>query len=360
MNTLWKKLAACGFGLAFALLSSSTVLAAGEGEGFDFTDEKTASEEWDAMKKQKDEEDKPVVIDASEVEIYITGLVADMEKLTSTLIHEDVTEWHKTRRTIEKWEAVPFNINRLRENQVRYSTNEEKKILYEGCYLIDEFVKNCLGQYWGVLDWRRQGIGKDLEATVAMDKWFESKGVEHLKELSNVQNKLHELFKLCRAGQVKNADLGLMDVGLGRHFRISPTNSKVLILVKGSFLYDLDAHAKAMTKDIILKRLDAIKYKEEELQAARNELKAYAPKLKGLPYPFAKASQLISATEKLDSFVAECLQEYKKMLAPYGKTSDPRGQFSLKTGTHFEFKSGEGYEDAVVRTVKECLPGLIN
>jgi len=360
MNTFWKKMAAFGFGMAFALLSSSAVLAAGEGEGFDFTDEKTASEEWDAMKKQKEEENKPVIIDAKEIEMYLTGLVSDMEKLTSALIHDDVTEWHNTRQVITHWAEAPFNINRLRENQVRYSTNQEKKILYEGCYLIDTFVRECLMAYWTALDWQRYDIGKQLEATVAMEKWFESKGVEHMKKLSNVQSKLHELFKLCRAGQVKNADLGLMDVGLGRHFRISPTNGKVLILVKGSFLYDLDAHAKAMTKDIILKRLDAIKYKEEELQAARDELKAYAPKLKGLPYPFAKASQLISATEKLDSFVAECLQEYKKMLAPYGKTSDPRGQFSLKTGTHFEFKSGEGYEDAVVRTVKECLPGLIN
>jgi hypothetical protein len=48
------------------------------------------------------------------------------------------------------------------------------------------------------------------------------------------------------------------------------------------------------------------------------------------------------------------------MLAPYGKSSDPRGQFALKTGTSFEFKSGESYQDAVVRTVKECLPGLMN
>jgi len=48
------------------------------------------------------------------------------------------------------------------------------------------------------------------------------------------------------------------------------------------------------------------------------------------------------------------------MLAPFGKTSDPRGQFVLKTGTHFKFNSGESYEDAVIRTVKECLPGLMN
>ena len=151
-----------------------------------------------------------------------------------------------------------------------------------------------------------------------------------------------------------------MDAGLGKHFRISPTNGKVLILVKGSFLYDLDAHAEAMTKDIILKRLEAIKYKEEELQIARDELKAYAPKLKGLPYPFAKAAALVPAMEKVDSFVAQCLQEYKKILSPYGKSSDPRGQFVLKTGTHFTFKSGESYQDAVTRTVKECLPGLMN
>ena len=359
MNTFWKNMAAFGFGLAFALCSSTAVLANG-GEGFDFTDEKSAAEEWNAMKKQKEEEDKPVIIDASEVEMYITGLVSDMEKLTGALVHDDVTEWHNTRRVIQNWESAPFNLHQKRENQIRYSTNQEKKILYEGCDLIDKFVRHCLGQYWLALDWRRYDIGKQLEATVAMDKWFESKGVEHMKKLANVQNKLYELFKLCRAGQVKNADLGLMDAGLGKHFRISPTNGKVLILVKGAFLYDLDAHAEAMTKDIILKRLEAIKYKEEELQIARDELKAYAPKLKGLPYPFAKASQLISATEKFDGFVAECLQEYKKMLAPYGKTSDPRGQFALKTGTHFEFKSGEGYEDAVVRTVKECLPGLMN
>ena len=359
MNTFWKNMAAFGFGLAFALCSSTAVLANG-GEGFDFTDEKSAAEEWNAMKKQKEEEDKPVIIDASEVEMYITGLVSDMEKLTGALVHDDVTEWHNTRRVIQNWESAPFNLHQKRENQIRYSTNQEKKILYEGCDLIDKFVRHCLGQYWLALDWRRYDIGKQLEATIAMDKWFESKGVEHMKELANVQNKLHELFKLCRAGQVKNADLGLMDAGLGKHFRISPTNGKVLILVKGSFLYDLDAHAEAMTKDIILKRLEAIKYKEEELQLARDELKSYAPKLKGLPYPFAKAAALVSAMEKVDSFVAECLQEYKKILAPYGKSSDPRGQFALKTGTSFEFKSGEGYEDAVVRTVKECLPGLIN
>ena len=296
MNTFWKNMAAFGFGLAFALCSSTAVLANG-GEGFDFTDEKSASEEWNAMKKQKEEEDKPVIIDASEVEMYITGLVSDMEKLTGALVHDDVTEWHNTRRVIQNWESAPFNLHQKRENQVRYSTNQEKKILYEGCELIDKFVRHCLGQYWLALDWRRYDIGKQLEATVAMDKWFESKGVEHMKKLANVQNKLYELFKLCRAGQVKNADLGLMDAGLGKHFRISPTNGKVLILVKGAFLYDLDAHAEAMTKDIILKRLEAIKYKEEELQIARDELKAYAPKLKGLPYPFAKASQLISATE---------------------------------------------------------------
>ena len=359
MNTFWKNMAAFGFGLAFALCSSTAVLANG-GEGFDFTDEKSAAEEWDAMKKQKEEEDKPVIIDASEVEMYITGLVLDMEKLTGALVHDDVTEWHNTRRVIQNWESAPFNLHQKRENQIRYSTNQEKKILYEGCDLIDKFVRHCLGQYWLALDWRRYDIGKQLEATVAMDKWFESKGVEHMKELANVQNKLYELFKLCRAGQVKNADLGLMDAGLGRHFRISPTNGKVLILVKGSFLYDLDAHAEAMTKDIILKRLEAIKYKEEELQIARDELKAYAPKLKGLPYPFAKAAALVPAVEKFDGFVAECLQEYKKMLAPYGKTSDLRGQFVLKTGTHFKFNSGESYEDAVTRTVKECLPGLMN
>jgi hypothetical protein len=360
MNTFWKKMAAFGFGVAFSLLSATVSPANSGGEGFDFTDEKSASEEWNAMKKQKEEEDKPVIIDASEIEMYITGLVADMEKLTQSLVNDDVTEWHNTRRVIQTWEEAPFNIHGVRENQVRYSTNQEKKILYEGCELIDKFVRHCLGQYWVALDWRRYDIGKQLEATVAMDKWFESKGVEHMKELSNVQTKLHELFKLCRAGQVKNADLGLMDAGLDRHFRISPTNGKVLIMVKGSFLYDLDAHAEAMTKEIILKRLEAIKYKEEELQLARDELKSYAPKLKGLPRPFAKASQLISAVEKVDSFIEECLQEYKKMLAPFGKTSDPRGQFVLKTGTHFEFKSGESYEDAVLRTVKECLPGLMN
>ena len=360
MNTFWKKMAAFGFGVAFSLLSSTAVPAAGEGEGFDFTDEKSASEEWNAMKKQKEEENKPVIIDASEIEMYITGLVADMEKLTGSLVHDDVTKWHDTRRVILHWSEAPFNLHQKRENQIRYSTNQEKKILYEGCDLIDNFVYRCLMPYWTLLDWRRYDIGKQLEATVAMEKWFESKGVEHMKELSNVQGKLFELFKLCRSGQVKNADLGLMDVGLHKYFRISPTNNKVLIMVKGSFVYDLDAHAEAMTKDIILQRLEAIKAKEVELQIAREALKAYAPKLKGLPYPFAKASQLLSATEKLDSFIDECLQEYKKMLAPYGKTSDPRGQFALKTGTHFEFKSGEGYEDAVVRTVKECLPGLMN
>ena len=359
MNTFWKNMAAFGFGLAFALCSSTAVLANG-GEGFDFTDEKSAAEEWNAMKKQKEEEDKPVIIDASEVEMYITGLVSDMEKLTGALVHDDVTEWHNTRRVIQNWESAPFNLHQKRENQIRYSTNQEKKILYEGCELIDKFVRHCLGQYWLALDWRRYDIGKQLEATIAMDKWFESKGVEHMKELANVQNKLYELFKLCRAGQVKNADLGLMDAGLGKHFRISPTNGKVLILVKGSFLYDLDAHAEAMTKDIILKRLEAIKYKEEELQIARDELKAYAPKLKGLPYPFAKAAALVPAMEKVDSFVAQCLQEYKKILSPYGKSSDPRGQFVLKTGTHFKFNSGESYQDAVTRTVKDCLPGLMN
>ena len=57
MNTFWKKMAAFGFGVAFSLLSSTVVLAAGEGEGFDFTDEKSASEEWNAMKKQKEEVD---------------------------------------------------------------------------------------------------------------------------------------------------------------------------------------------------------------------------------------------------------------------------------------------------------------
>ena len=360
MNTFWKKMTALGLGLAFSLLSATVAPASSGGEGFDFTDEKSASEEWNAMKKQKEEENKPVIIDAKEIEMYITGLVADMEKLTGALVNDDVTEWHNTRRVIQNWEEAPFNIHSVRENQVRYSTNQEKKILYEGCALIDKFVRHCLGQYWLVLDWRRYDIGKQLEATVAMDNWFESKGVEHMKELGNVQTKLYELFKLCRAGQVKNADLGLMDAGLGKHFRISPTNSKVLILVKGSFLYDLDAHAKSITKDIILKRLEAIKYKEEELQMARDELKAYAPKLKGLPYPFAKAAALVPAMEKVDSFVAECLQEYKKMLAPFGKSSDPRGQFALKTGTHFKFNSGESYEDVVTRTVKECLPGLIN
>ena len=360
MNTFWKKIAAFGFGVAFSLLSVTVAPASSGGDGFDFTDEKSASEEWDAMKKQKEEENKPVIIDAKEIEMYLTGLVSDMEKLTSALVHDDVTEWHNTRQVITHWAEAPFNINRLRENQVRYSTNQEKKILYEGCYLIDTFVRECLMAYWTALDWRRYDIGKQLEATVAMEKWFELKGVEHMKELSNVQSKLFELFKLCRAGQVKNADLGLMDVGLHRHFRISPTNGKVLIMVKGSFVYDLDAHAEAMTQDIILKRHDAIKLKLEELQMARDELKTYAPRLKALPYPFAKASQLVAATEKFDGFIEGCLQEYKKMLAPYGKSSDPRGQFALKTGTHFEFKSGEGYEDAVVRTVKECLPGLIN
>ena len=359
MNTFWKNMAAFGFGLAFALCSSTAVLANG-GEGFDFTDEKSASEEWNAMKKQKEEEDKPIIIDAKEIEMYITGLVSDMEKLTGALVRDDVTEWHETRRLIQQWEDAPFNLHQKRENQIRYSTNQEKKILYEGCDLIDRFVTRCLGQYWYALDWRRYDMGKQLEATVAMENWFESKGVEHMKELANVQGKLFELYQRCRAGQVKNADLGLMDIGLHKYFRISPTNGKVLIMVKGSFLYDLDAHAKAMTKDIILKRLRTIEDKEAELQIARDELKTYAPKLKGLPYPFAKASQLVAAVEKFDGFIDECLQEYKKMLAPYGKTSDPRGQFVLKTGTPFEFKSGEGYEDAVVRTVKECLPGLMN
>ena len=37
MNTFWKNMAAFGFGLAFALCSSTAVLANG-GEGFDFTD----------------------------------------------------------------------------------------------------------------------------------------------------------------------------------------------------------------------------------------------------------------------------------------------------------------------------------
>ena len=234
-------------------------------------------------------------------------------------------------------------------------TNQEKKILYEGCELIDKFVRRCLMQYWVALDWRKQDIGKQLEATVAMENWFEAKGVEHMKELASVQKKLAELSRLSRAGQVRNADLGLMDVGLHNHF-FSPGSGTICILSKGSFLYDLDAHAKAMTEEIIIKRLKAIKWKEEELAVARAELKTYAPKLKGLPYPFAKASQLISTVEKIDSFIDECLQAYKSMLAPYGKTSDLRGQFALKTGTHFEFKSGESYEDAVLRTVKECLP----
>lgn len=359
MSTLWKKMTALGFGLAFVLLSSTAVLADG-GEGFDFTDEKSASEERAAMEKQKkEEENKPVIIDASEIDMYIEGLVADMEKLFSALVRDDVTEWHNTRKILQSWEDAPFNIHGVRGNQVRYSTNQEKKILYEGCELIDKFVRRCLMQYWVALDWRKQDIGKQLEATVAMENWFEAKGVEHMKELASVQKKLAELYRLSRAGQVRNADLGLMDVGLHKHF-FSPDSGTICILAKGSFLYDLDAHAKAMTQEIFLKRLKAIKWKEEELAVARDELKTYAPKLKGLPYPFAKASQLISTVEKIDSFIDECLQEYKKMLAPYGKTSDLRGQFALKTGTHFEFKSGESYEDAVLRTVKECLPGLMN
>ena len=159
MNTFWKKMAAFGFGVAFSLLSATAAPANSGGEGFDFTDEKSASEEWNAMKKQKEEEDKPVIIDASEIEMYITGLVADMEKLTQSLVSDDVTEWHNTRQVILSWEEAPFNIHGVRENQVRYSTNQEKKILYEGCELIDKFVRHCLGQYWVALDWRRYDIG---------------------------------------------------------------------------------------------------------------------------------------------------------------------------------------------------------
>ena len=57
MNTFWKKMAAFGFGVAFSLLSATVAPANSGGEGFDFTDEKSASEEWNAMKKQKEEED---------------------------------------------------------------------------------------------------------------------------------------------------------------------------------------------------------------------------------------------------------------------------------------------------------------
>ena len=56
MNTFWKKMAAFGFGVAFSLLSAAVAPANSGGEGFDFTDEKSASEEWNAMKKQKEEE----------------------------------------------------------------------------------------------------------------------------------------------------------------------------------------------------------------------------------------------------------------------------------------------------------------
>ena len=56
MNTFWKKMTALGLGLAFSLLSATVAPANSGGEGFDFTDEKSASEEWNAMKKQKEEE----------------------------------------------------------------------------------------------------------------------------------------------------------------------------------------------------------------------------------------------------------------------------------------------------------------
>ena len=359
MCTLWKKMTALGFGLAFVLLSSTAVLADG-GEGFDFTDEKSASEERAAMEKQKkEEENRPVIIDASEIDMYIEGLVADMEKLFSTLVRDDVTEWQNTRQILQSWEDAPFKIHGVRGNQVRNSTNQEKKILYEGCELIDKFVRRCLMQYWVALDWRKRDIAKQLEATVAMENWFESMGVEHMKELTSVQKKLFELYGLCQTGKVRNADLGLMDVGLHQHF-VAPDANTVFVLSKGSFLYDLDAHAKAMTKEIIDKRLAAIQWKEDELEVARKELRTYAPKLKGLPRPFAKAAALIPAVEKIASLFEEILEEYQKMLLLYADASDPRGQFVLKRGSRFEFKSGEGYADAVIRTVKESLSCVKN
>lgn len=348
MKTFWKKITALGFGVAFSLLSANAVLAAGE-EGFDFTDSKSASEEAEAMNKFAKEQDEKFYLDSKDVELYINELVNDMNKVASGLVSYDVEDWHSVSKPIVDWAEVKFNIHQLRENQVRYSTNKEKQILYEGCDAIDRFVEGCLMRYYTACDWKSSNIRFELKSTMEMERWFEEKGAEYMKKFTEIDNKVSDLIELCKNSPekgVKAANQYLTKAGLDKYFLIYPSYA-VVLRGQGTFLIDMDIHSENLSKEIIEKRLLHIEVKEEELRVARLPFQKFAPQIKALPAPFNKASGLISAVEKMDSTLSEVLQAYKEILLRYGTARDPRGAFT------------QGYRDGYAGTALEWIRSAI-
>ena len=348
MKTYWKKITAIGFGMLFSLLSATAVLANG-GEGFDFTDAKSASEEAEAMNKFAKEQDEKFSIDSKDVELYIDSLVADMNKVASGLVSYDVEDWHHVSEPIRNWAEAKFNIHQRRENQVRYSTNQEKQLLYEACDALDRFVERCLMRYYTACDWKSSNIRFELKSTMEMERWFEEKGAEYMKKFTEIDNKVSDLIELCKNSPekgVKAANQYLTKAGLDKYFLIYPSYA-VVLRGQGTFLIDMDIHAKNLSKEIIEKRLLHIEVKEEELKGARMAFQKVAPQIKALPAPFSKASGLISAVEKMDSMLSEVLQAYKEILLSYDNVRDPRGAFT------------QGYRDGYAGTALEWIRSAI-